>query len=115
MRKDFDVDQSLWTEGAIDPLIKQGICMAICYDWVNKCVHSVAPPAGDLYDDEGPAWQRKLSFQRAYDQTWYDKGRKEEYEKFYNIISHATDTFLDQNAPHLRPVTLNSRTHKLVL
>jgi hypothetical protein len=111
VQQDYKVNQNFWVghkdseKGgqvtgavpAIDPLLGQGICMSLCYSWAEKCLKGEHLALGDFFDKEGPEWQRRLSFQRAYDLTWYDTGRQQPYAGFKQTLEKATTTFLSQN------------------
>ena len=82
------VNQQFWLAPVIDRLLLGGICMALVYDWAKTGAFGGDPThlLDELFDQSGPAWQRKLSFQRAYDFTWYDIGRQQPYIQFHNNL-----------------------------
>ncbi|HUI43634.1 MAG TPA: hypothetical protein VL523_16860 [Terriglobia bacterium] len=84
----------------VDSLIRGGICMALCYDWAQKCLAGGLELNEDLFAKHGPAWQRRLSYQRAYDFTWFDQGRLLSYQNFFRILGDSTRRWFGQNSVH---------------
>jgi hypothetical protein len=97
-----DIDQDFWVGKAVDPLLRQGICMALCYEWARQFLASQDCDLGTIMYQDGPEWQRRLSFQRAYDYTWYDQGRQKNYPGFFATLAAGTQKFLTQNGPRDR-------------
>ena len=96
------INQDFWLAPVIDRLLLGGICMALVYEWAMSAVRGDDPAnlMNDLFDQSGGSWQRKLSFQRAYDFTWYDHGRRQAYPAFHNTLETATSRFLPQQGRH---------------
>ncbi|MBW6399559.1 hypothetical protein KPL78_17000 [Roseomonas sp. HJA6] len=92
------IGQDFWLEPVIDRLLSGGICMALVFEWAKGYVNGGDPQnlLGSLFDQEGPGWQHMLSFQRAYDYTWFDVGRHQTYADFHQTIGKASASFIPQ-------------------
>lgn len=92
------INQDFWLGGVIDRLLQGGICMALVFEWAKGYVSGNDPAhlLGPLFDKDGPGWQRVLSFQRAYDYTWFDVGRHQTYPAFHQTIADASARFIPQ-------------------
>lgn len=87
------------TEWILDPLIRGGICMALCYDWAIHALKDTMQ-TGDAFMSQPADLQRRISFQRSYDATWYDHGRTLPYAAFYQELAKASDQWFEQNTAH---------------
>ncbi|WP_198369289.1 hypothetical protein [Roseomonas rosulenta] len=94
------INQNFWLRGVLDRLLQGGICMALVFEWAKGYVKGGDPAQllGPLFDQDGPGWQRILSFQRAYDHTWFDVGRHQTYAAFHQTIADASARFIPQSA-----------------
>ena len=125
MEQDYAVNQAYWTgsekhkyiggtvekvEGGphkdlIDPLLRMGVCMSLCYHMAILLTKGtpVGKPGDDgtFFSQSGAQWQRKMSFQRAYDGHWFDYGcQLSTYDAFFGYFEKQTTGFLTKTARH---------------
>ncbi len=98
----LDHVQDRWLGGlanprrVIDPQIRGGICLALCYEW---CVRSARGESRtSAYARQGADWQRMLSFQRAFNMQVDDQTRGLAYLLYQQRDEAVTHRFVTQNA-----------------